>query len=175
MTLLAVVLVGILVVVSLNFEGGWRVGPRYLVFVLPCMVPGLFYGLEHERRGVFLCAWGLCVGLGAVPNVLAGTLWPHLDLTHVGNPVGEVLLPLLQDGAEPYGPLGLAGVRRGTTWLSLLGAAAMLLMVARECNLRAREPVGCNIVCCKAHGEGLTSELAHTSVGQRRKRAQQQY
>ncbi len=127
---LSIIVVAILVVVSLNFEGGWRVGPRYLVFALPFALPGLCYGLEHDRRGIFLAAWGIALGVGALPNVLAATLWPHFDLTHVGNPVGEVLFPLLREGAEPYGPLSFAGVARGTTWLALLGAAAMLFMVA---------------------------------------------
>ncbi|MGB1700630.1 MAG: hypothetical protein ACPHRO_11790, partial [Nannocystaceae bacterium] len=77
---LAVIILAIMVVVSLNFEGGWRVGPRYLVFVLPCILPGICFGLEHDRGGIFLVAWGLALGLGVVPNVLAGTLWPHIDL-----------------------------------------------------------------------------------------------
>lgn len=141
-TMLAVMLVVIMIVVSLNFEGGWRVGPRYLVVVLPCMLPGICFGLEHERRGVFLAAWGIALGVGALPNVLAATMWPHFDLTHVGNPVGEVLLPLLREGVEPYGPLTMAGVTRGTTWVALLGAAGMLFMVAGSVGGSRREDRG---------------------------------
>ena len=115
---LAVFLSMVLVCVSLNFEGGWRVGPRYLVAVLPALVLGWW----HAVRWIFgpgRPAWraGLLLMLltwSAVINGLAANLWPHLDLKHVHQPVSEVLLPLWRAGFEPYGFLGTTALLAAT-------------------------------------------------------------
>ena len=117
--MLGVFLTGVAVVVSLNFQGGWRVGPRYLVFVLPCLMPGVLYLLERDRSGAWTAAWACLVGLGAVGNVLAGTFWPHIDVAHVHAPVRELLWPLVQEGEGPVGPLSLVGIERGSAYLAL--------------------------------------------------------
>lgn len=96
----------VLVGAGLVFDGGWRVGPRYLVCALPMIIPGLarvFSGQAGRPWVIGLVA--IPVGWGVAVNGLAANLWPHLDLTNVHAPVAEVLLPLLYGGHAPYGPL----------------------------------------------------------------------
>ena len=119
---LAIFTVVLLVGAGLSFDGGWRVGPRYMVITLP----GLMLGLSHDFRklrenpialGVFatLATWSVLV------NTLAGTLWPHIDPTYINSPIGEVLLPLLDDGYAPYGIPWWLGLP-GSAWLPILAA-----------------------------------------------------
>lgn len=92
-----------LVVSSLSFDGGWRVGPRYLVVALPSLVLGWGHALAQLRTSRW--GMGIVLALGTyavVVNVLAADLWPHFDLTNVEQPVAEVLLPLWERGREPY-------------------------------------------------------------------------
>ena len=127
----------LLACVSLNFEGGWRVGPRYLVVVLPALALGwaavAARALAGPPRG-----WAATLGLGAaaalasgslVTNGLAANLWPHFDLTNVYQPVPEILLPLWRSGFAPYsltGALGLPGL--GVGWIVLAGLVGMLVL-----------------------------------------------
>lgn len=93
-----------LVVSSLSFEGGWRVGPRYLVVVLPSLVMGWAHVLTQLRTSLLGMALVLALGTYAVAvNALAANLWPHFDLTNVHQPVAEVLLPLWEQDRHPYG------------------------------------------------------------------------
>lgn len=117
---------------SLNFEGGWRVGPRYLVLVLPSLVLGWSWalGLVRERPIAIaaVCALGT---YSLVVNQLAADLWPHLDLTNVHHPVAEVLLPLLDAGARPYGLLDEA-FSLDALWIALgVSVAIWLATLAR--------------------------------------------
>jgi hypothetical protein len=102
-THLAIVAVFLWINVSLSFEGGWRVGPRYFVVALPSLVIGWaeLYGQARTRPGwvVVLFATG---AYGIVVNGLAANLWPHLDLTGTDVPVTEVLLPLWRGELRPY-------------------------------------------------------------------------
>jgi hypothetical protein len=94
--------------VSLNFEGGWRVGPRYLVAVLPALMLGWARALRWlSGRGVLLAIVAALLTWSALINGLAGDLWPHFDLKNIHQPVSEVLLPLFQRGRTPYTPGGL--------------------------------------------------------------------
>jgi hypothetical protein len=123
-----------LLVASLSFEGGWRVGPRYLVVVLPSLVLGWVHVLSQVRSSV--AGMGVLVALGTYAvtvNALAANLWPHLDLTNVHQPVAEVLLPLWEHDYEPYGLLRLVTSHSGVglvvvgsvvgLWVVLLGAS----------------------------------------------------
>ncbi|MDC0715536.1 hypothetical protein [Nannocystis bainbridge] len=127
----------LLACVSLNFEGGWRVGPRYMVVVLPALALGwaavAARTLAGPPRG-----WAGTLGLGVaaalaswslVVNGLAANLWPHFDLTNVNQPVPEVLLPLWRAGAAPYtatGWLGLPGL--GIGWVVGAGLVGLLVL-----------------------------------------------
>ncbi len=101
---LAIVLAYLVIVCSLSFTGGWRIGPRYIVAVLPFLAWGWAEALGQIRsRPLWQAAvLGLLI-YGLVVNALAANLWPHLDLTNVHHPVSEVLLPLWREGVEPYG------------------------------------------------------------------------
>lgn len=101
---LALVCLYLLIACSLTFEGGWRVGPRYVVVVLPSLVLGWAWALGMLRDRPIAIA--LVVALGTyslLVNQLAANLWPHIDLTNVHHPVSEVLLPLWEKDARPYG------------------------------------------------------------------------
>jgi hypothetical protein len=95
---------------GLSFEGGWRIGPRYLVIALPMLIVGLAEFMQRwfdDPRAVlnagaigllgFVASWSL------LANTLAATLWPHLDPTNINEPFGAVLLPLWHNGFGPYG------------------------------------------------------------------------
>ncbi len=93
-----------LIVSSLSFDGGWRVGPRYLVVVLPSLVMGWAHVLTQLRTNIV--GMGLVLALATyavVVNALAANLWPHFDLTNIHQPVAEVLLPLWEADRQPYG------------------------------------------------------------------------
>lgn len=111
---LGIILVFVAVGSCLNFEGGWRVGPRYLVPALP----GLALGWAHVSNQVRFSTLALGIFLylacySAFANLLAGNLWPHIDVTNLNSPIGELLLPLLRSGYHPYGPLDLLGTGLG--------------------------------------------------------------
>jgi hypothetical protein len=124
---LAIFAVLVLACASLNFEGGWRVGPRYLVAVLPALVlgwAGALRWLVDTRRTI---AWLVVVALltwSAAINGLAAQLWPHFDLTNIHQPVSEVLLPLWRAGRTPYTLAGL-----GVTPALVLTLAGLVLLL----------------------------------------------
>ena len=97
-------LVYLWVVSSLSFEGGWRVGPRYLVLVLPTLVLGWSEALSQIRTRA---SWSMVVVALAtyalVVDTLAASYWPHIDPTNIHHPVSEVLLPLWRGDLVPYG------------------------------------------------------------------------
>ncbi|MBK7824267.1 hypothetical protein [Nannocystis sp.] len=129
---LAMFLLLLLTCVSLNFEGGWRVGPRYLVAVMPALALGLAGAARWLTRARPL-AWLLTAALltwSAIINGLAASLWPHFDLTNIHQPVSEVLLPLWRAGRTPY---TLAG---GVTLPIALGLLGLLWLLAPRGRVR---------------------------------------
>lgn len=139
----------LLACVSLNFEGGWRVGPRYLMVAMPALVLGwaavasrALAGPPRGWAGVLglfvaagLAGWSLTV------NGLAGDLWPHLDLGAVNQPVPEVLWPLWRAGREPSTLLGI-----GVTWPIAAGlAAAAGLAMPRAIGRRGQAAVALGV------------------------------
>ncbi len=96
----------VLVTSGLVFDGGWRVGPRYMVVVLPALALGWAEVLGQIRTHAVWLALVIALGTYAVcVNTLAANLWPHFDLDNVHQPVAEVLLPLWDRGLEPHGLL----------------------------------------------------------------------
>lgn len=90
--------------IGLGFEGGWRIGPRYLVVVLPCLVIGLAEAIEAWRENlVFDGILAMAASASLLACGLAATLWPHVDPTNIGAPFGEVFMALITDGYGPYG------------------------------------------------------------------------
>ena len=114
---------GLLFVLNLCLAqtGGWRVGPRYLVLALPCLLPGLrrVHGwLQRPGLGavvVALFGWSLLV------NFLAAGLFPHL--LPEGNPLWDLLLPLWAEGVRPHALWGAWGMGVG-------GVVSLVLFVA---------------------------------------------
>ena len=125
---LAMFLALLLACISLNFEGGWRVGPRYLVAVLPALVLGWAGALRwvHAGRAGAWIAFVALLTWSAVINGLAASLWPHFDLGNIHQPVSEVLLPLWKAGRTPYvaGGVGVTVVIAATV-LGLLGVLGL--------------------------------------------------
>ncbi|MDC0667201.1 glycosyltransferase family 39 protein [Nannocystis radixulma] len=141
----------LLACVSLNFEGGWRVGPRYAVVVLPALALGWAAVAARALAGPPR-SWAATLGLGAAAalaswslaiNGLAANLWPHFDLTNVNQPVPEVLLPLWRAGFAPYtltGLLGAPGI--GIGWIVAAAiAGALVLATPRALGVRGRAAV----------------------------------
>ncbi len=134
---LAMVLCAVAAAVSLNFEGGWRVGPRYLVAALPGLVLGFAVALQWlqvQRPGLRAGAWVLVAAAttwSVVINGLAAMLWPHFDLTNIHHPVAEVLLPLWWAGDQPYTWWGL-----GVTPVVVVALLAVLGLLAPPGRMR---------------------------------------
>lgn len=104
---------------GLSQSGGWRVGPRYLVCAFPFMLPALArVAMELGRNTWLYVLFAAALGWSVVVNALAGNLFPHL--IPEGNPLADVLVPLVVEGRDPYNLLGLVG----------LGAGAVALYVA---------------------------------------------
>lgn len=101
---LATVVLYLIIVSGLSFTGGWRVGPRYLVAVLPLLAWGWAEALGQIREHpLWIAAVYAVLVYGLVVNALAANLWPHLDLTNITHPLADVLAPLWREGVEPYG------------------------------------------------------------------------
>lgn len=106
---LGIFAITLVVNLGLRQSGGWRVGPRYLVFAFPVVAHGLGYALSmggrggqaRGLRGWVLMAIALAATTGMLSNALAATYWPHL--VPVGEPVADQLVPLLRGGRSTYG------------------------------------------------------------------------
>ncbi|MCA9707423.1 MAG: hypothetical protein KDK70_16345, partial [Myxococcales bacterium] len=129
---LGLVVLYVVVVSSLSFEGGWRVGPRYLVLVLPSLCMGWAHVLSQARTsivGMTLCT--VLATYAVVVNALAANLWPHFDLTNIHQPVAEVLLPLWEHDREPYDLLRMLMGRSGLVLVVVGSVVGTWIMLAR--------------------------------------------
>jgi hypothetical protein len=116
---LAIFLVMALVGTGLTFQGGWRVGPRYMVITLPGLTVGFCHAFARMRGNALALGGFVALATYAVlVNAMAANLWPHLDLDNIHSPAGEVLAPLLADGFEPYGLPWLLDMA-GSAWLPI--------------------------------------------------------
>lgn len=156
---LGIFAVVVLVGLGLSFQGGWRVGPRYLVVALPMLMLGIAeyiaWGLELASprwRALVAGSLGAAASWSLIANSLAATLWPHLDATNIAEPFGGVLLPLWRDG---FGPYGIPTWFRGGLGFCLalpigLGLGALTWALAR-----GREQLSVSLLLCFALGAGL--------------------
>lgn len=160
--LLALFLLFIALAAGLSFTGGWRVGPRYLVAVMPGAALGLAWLLA--ARGRHLPVLGVISFLGAAAtaaNALAADLWPHFDLDAVNAPVAEVLLPLWRAGYRAYDPLQLffevaTPLARLAIPTTVLAGLALLLALDRRRSAALTVLLGAAL--------GLTAVLASASL-----------
>lgn len=94
----------LLVLIGLEQGGGWRVGPRYYVLAMPLTVAGLIAALRELARPGRGLGFALLLGLllaALISNFLAANWFPHL-IPH-GNPLADLLLPLVRDARVPHG------------------------------------------------------------------------
>lgn len=118
---------------SLSFwRGGWQLGPRYIVAMLPfALVPLAAALTEAEQRW-----WtrGIAWGLIAASVVVYGTSsiqFPHFPDHDFTNPLYEITFRLYGDGYAPYSAgwwLGLRGFWAQLPALVALGVALSLIL-----------------------------------------------
>lgn len=146
----------LLVLTSLSFEGGWRVGPRYLVLILPTLALGWSEVLSQARTEArWIFAISTLGTYAIVVNTLAANLWPHFDPTNIHNAVAEVLLPLWDLDLAPYSIAG-AGWGNAAMHAVVVGiVVCALLVLSRIVELRAANIVA--FVAGTALGVGLVS------------------
>ena len=116
--------VALAVLSGLGQGGGWRVGPRYLVFALPLVWPGFvvlqgWIGRAATRRPTLAVAAVALLVASAALNGMAAALFPHLPPE--GNPIGELLWPLAVEGAWPP---------RSVSAVLVIAATALVLLEA---------------------------------------------
>ena len=88
-----------------GWRGGWSIGPRY---ILP-IVPFLFLGLAAPFRPALL---GTLAGVSVLICGLPSALYPHLSDVF-SNPWASFVLPAIKSGLAPYQPGPFAG---GASW-----------------------------------------------------------
>ena len=108
----------VLVGSSLRFDGGWRVGPRYLVSTLPVLLLGWRNWFARSHNPFVLTGAFTLVLLSLAVNHSIALLWPHLNVDPIAWPWGDVVVPLLQADC-------LSGVVYGLD--SAVGYVALLL------------------------------------------------
>ncbi|MCA9675239.1 MAG: hypothetical protein KC464_09405, partial [Myxococcales bacterium] len=131
---LSVAVIYILFISALNFwRGGWQVGPRYTMAMLPFLAPPIAVALAAAERRWWLRggAAGL-IGVGLVIYGLTAALFPYFPDTKFRNPVHEITLRLLVDGHAPWNLgwlVGLRGLASMVPYLLVLAALAAGAMV----------------------------------------------
>ena len=132
---LGMLAVFLVVNLCLQQTGGWRVGPRYFVLAFPFVILGLSWVFSRvSTRPLVLGALFALLTWSVVVNTLAAALFPHL-IPH-GNPLSDLLGPLLAEGAVAHGWVSrLAGPSPVSTPILVLCSVFMavlaLLGVAR--------------------------------------------
>lgn len=131
---LHVAIFGTLLAITLGLSqtGGWRVGPRYLVVAFPFAVGAIAAMLDRARSHPLGAAGIVALALfGAAANLLAAHLFPHL--VPQGNPLGDLLVPLVLDGFAPHDMLSpmLGGPRPALFFGLALGLGATTFALAR--------------------------------------------
>jgi hypothetical protein len=125
----AVFVVYLLFISSINFwRGGWQVGPRYIMAMLPFLLPPIAVALEAAERWWWLrgAAVGACL-VGLVTYGLSAAVYPYFPDNRFKAPVHEVTLRLVGDGHAPWNLgwlIGLDGLASLVPFLAILAALA---------------------------------------------------
>ena len=126
---LAVAVIYVLFISSINFwRGGWQVGPRYVMAMLPFLLPPIAVALAAAERAWWLRggAIALCL-VGLVTYGLTAALYPYFPDTKFVNPVHEITLRMLADGHAPWNAgwlIGLSGLASLVPYLAVLAGLA---------------------------------------------------
>jgi hypothetical protein len=132
-TALAVTLLTLLAICSMNnWRGGWTIGPRYLVTVIPFVAWGALEGLEmvaHRFPALAFSAAAGCTGAALAASGAPSAYYPHLP-PEIGRPLPELLAVLIAHDYAPYNAGSLLNLY-GTPsmWPLFAAAAAALLLV----------------------------------------------
>lgn len=109
-----------------NWTGGWSIGPRYLVAVIPFVAAGVLMGLDRLAQTRRELAHVLALGATASSLGISGlysAYYPHLPDT-VHGPMTQLFPELIAEGFAPTNAAMLLGVRG--SW-SMLPFALLLL------------------------------------------------
>jgi hypothetical protein len=126
-----------------NWRGGWQVGPRYLVTLIPALAIAALAGLEsihstfeHSpigQRMVTTFAVGATITAFLVTG-LPSITFPHLP-TEYTSPFFEMVVPVLRDGFVPHNAghlLDIAGRKSMTVFFLVAALAAATLLRGDE-------------------------------------------
>lgn len=118
----------------LFWRGGWSVGPRYVTEMLPFWLPFVAAQLAAWRPYPlrFAIATGV-IGASVIIFTLSSATFPYWP-DDIRNPVWEIAIPLVRDGAVALTPLSAFGV---TSPLTLLPYAAVVSWVTAWAIARA--------------------------------------
>ncbi len=140
---IAVAIIYVLFVSALNFwRGGWQVGPRYIMAMLPFLLPPIAVAIaaaEAKRWWLGGAATGLAL-VGLITYGLTAGLFPYFPDTKFANPIHEITLRLLVDGHAPWNLgwlVGLRGLASMLPYLIILGALAAGAVVTLRGRWRA--------------------------------------
>lgn len=120
-----------------NWRGGWQVGPRYLVTLVPFLAITALAGLESlasqgpwYRRASTVFAGGATV-VAILVTGIPSAYFPHIPTEYV-SPFFELFLPLIRGGYVPHNlghRMGLVGT--GSMWGFALSLAVIAWIAAR--------------------------------------------
>ena len=143
---LAASLLTLLAICSMNnWRGGWTIGPRYLVPVIPFIAWAALEGLELLARRFPTVALSMALGTAAVGLVASGApsvYYPHLP-PEIERPLPELLALLIAHDYAPYNAGNLLDLFGTLSMLPLLVVAvgALLLPLIRSIPVAPRKRV----------------------------------
>ncbi len=114
-----------------NWRGGWTVGPRYLITVIPFAVWIAAVGWDAALRRAPRIATGFAVGLGAAGIVASGVpsaLYPHVPEAFT-RPIPQLFAVLVGHGYAPHSLGTMLGwtARTSLAPLAVIGVLAAVL------------------------------------------------
>jgi hypothetical protein len=120
-----------------NWEGGWVIGPRYLVVTLPFVAVASALALDELARRRRTAAHVLALGATAASLVTGGipSLYPHVP-PDLDWPLADLFPALLEAGRAPDNPLLAWGAPPA---MSLLPLAAIAIAAWVFASQRARD------------------------------------
>ncbi|MFK8003097.1 MAG: hypothetical protein AB8H86_26240 [Polyangiales bacterium] len=136
LTYLAICLMG-------NWDGGWVIGPRYLVVLLPFVAIASAAGLESAERKAPILTGYVASTLIIMSFAVAGTLsvfYPHVPAEIIW-PMSHMVWPVLSEGRAPHNALELLGMVGSWTMLPLVFLALGSLVWAQDKKTKWRAPM----------------------------------